>query len=677
MLKSSTEGDARAARGYRPEIDGLRSIAVLTVILFHYGTPGFSGGFIGVDIFFVISGFLIGSILWHELQTTDRIDLIGFYSKRFRRIAPAFSAMALVTSLFASAILLPFDLREFGKELLSSSTYTSNIYFYLNAGYFDTAAEQKLFLHTWSLSVEEQFYIVLPLFLLIAIRFTRSISTLLAAVAVISFLLCLLATARAPDAAFYLFPFRAWELLAGVSLGIWALNNSWHFAIHRAVSWVGLILIGLAVALIEPGHGFPGLWALLPVAGAVLIIANGRNQNAVNAVLASQLAVFIGLLSYSLYLWHWPILVLTRYYVGDHLSGATLAACLIATFVASWLSWKYVEMPFRRRKLTRSFNVIAAGCATSVVGATLGALFYVQNGLPGRFSKDVAGHIGASQDFLQDWRRCRIETQGPLKTIETCRLGPEGQEPRVLVWGDSHVRGFKEGLALAADEAGVPGLLVWTAGCPPVIGITKKESSATPAQDARCSQINARIVQALPNVPSVVSVLLIGRWNYYVEGRGVGLDQHNTISIRSSLPTEAVEDPASAMEDALKHTIQEMASSGIRTFLLQQTPEIANYDSRVFAKRLAHGIALDGGANKLSATLARNQAEARSARSRALISRIARETDLVVLDPWPDLCDTERCSAIKNGQPIYFDNNHLTNTGARALRHLFAPALNR
>jgi len=675
VLQSSTEGETRAARGYRPEIDGLRSIAVITVILYHYNIPGFSGGFIGVDVFFVISGFLIGTILGDELKTSGRIDLIGFYAKRFRRIAPAFFAMAFITSMFAIAILLPFDLREFGKELLSSSTYTSNIYFYLKAGYFDTAAEQKPFLHTWSLAVEEQFYIILPPFLLIAIRYTRSIFSLLAGITACSFLLCLVATFRAPEAAFYLFPFRAWELLAGVALGIWSLNNHWRFIIHRAASWGGLLLIGLAVVLIKPDQGFPGLWALLPVIGALLVIANGRDINAVNMVLASQPAVFVGLLSYSLYLWHWPIIVLARYYVGDHLSGMTLATCLLATFGVSWLSLKYIETPFRRRKMTRSFSVVAAGCAASFIFATLGAVFYMQNGLPGRFSKDVAGHIAASQDFLQDWSRCSVESQGPLATVETCRLGPEGQKPQILVWGDSHVRGFKEGLALAAEEAGVSGLLIWTAGCPPVMGITKRESSATPAQDARCSDINARIVQALPELTSIDTVLLIGRWNYYIKGRGVGLDQHNTISVRLSSPTGAEEDQASTMDTALKRTIQAVASRGLRTLLLQQTPEIANYDSRIFAKRLARGIALNDGRTKLSATVARNQAEARSARSRAIISRIASETNLIVLDPWPELCDATHCSAIKNGQPIYFDNNHLTNTGARALRHVFSPAL--
>ena len=291
------------AAAYRPEIDGLRAIAVLSVVLYHFGMPGIPGGFVGVDIFFVISGFLIGGILWADLRETGRIRLARFYLRRLRRLAPAYFAMAAATLLMGWLILLPFEFREFGKSLIAATVYLSNIHFYREAGYFDGVSEEKPLLHTWSLAVEEQFYIVLPFLLLALVRWRPTLPMILAALAALSLTACLWLTPHSPTAAFYLFPFRAWELLAGVLLAIAGQENKARYALHPALSWAGLALILASITLIR-AEGFPGWQAILPVAGTLLILMNGRDANPVNRALMHPAPVFIGLISYSLYLWH-------------------------------------------------------------------------------------------------------------------------------------------------------------------------------------------------------------------------------------------------------------------------------------------------------------------------------------------------------------------------------------
>ena len=264
---------------YRPEIDGLRAVAIFPVVLYHYGVSGFSGGFVGVDVFFVISGFLIGGVLWNELATTGRLRIGRFFARRIRRLAPAYLFMIIITLFLSWFILLPFDFREFGQEIIASIFYLSNVHFFREAGYFDQASEQKILLHTWSLSVEEQFYLVLPTLMLLLASVRGKLSIILVGLGLASFLACILMMSRSPPAAFYLFPFRAWELLAGVCLAIIGYQSGISWKFHHLLSWIGLTLILISVLLFEAGDHFPGLYALIPVLGATLIIANGRDAN--------------------------------------------------------------------------------------------------------------------------------------------------------------------------------------------------------------------------------------------------------------------------------------------------------------------------------------------------------------------------------------------------------------
>ena len=433
---SASKQNQRAKTGYRPDIDGLRAIAVLAVVLYHFDVPGLSGGFIGVDVFFVISGFLIGGLLWAEVTETGRVALSRFYLRRFRRLAPAFFVMILLVSVAAWVWFLPFELREFGKSLVAATVYLSNVQFFREAGYFDIGADEKLLLHTWSLAVEEQFYVFLPIFMLLLARIRSMLVPLLAGMTAVSLIACIWLTPSNPTATFFLFPFRAWELLTGVLLAIWGQSKHSRWAFHPMLSWVGLALILWGVVMIKAGTSFPGWQVMIPVLGTLLLLANGLNENPVNNVLRSAPMVFVGLISYSLYLWHWPVAVLSKYIRESYGSSFETLGWIGLSVILAVLSWRFVERPTRHAKALTLQVVLPSVAAASVVTLAIGGALYKLNGVPSRFPAEIRTHIQASGDFLQDWSRCKTAQSGPLAGVETCAIGPEGA-PQVLFWGDS------------------------------------------------------------------------------------------------------------------------------------------------------------------------------------------------------------------------------------------------
>lgn len=666
--------DAPGAGGQIRQIDGLRGIAVLAVVVYHFMPASLSGGFVGVDIFFVISGFLIGSILWRELTTHGTISLGAFFLRRIRRLAPAYFVMAAVTATVAYFVLLPFEFREFGKSLIASVAYLSNVHFFREAGYFDIASENKVLLHTWSLAVEEQFYIALPLLFLL-LRWRRGIlAGALVAVFVASLAACIVLTPRAPTATFYLFPFRAWELLAGVLLAIAFAERDLSARYGAWVSWFGIGFIVAALVLIRPGHGFPGYQVLLPIIGTTMLIANMRDRNAVNAALAWPPLVFVGLISYSLYLWHWPVLTLSSYFRDGYASSAETAAWLAVAFGASILSWRFVERPVREARSFPAMGLLGVSAAASAVLLAAGGIAYIRDGMPQRFGPEVRMHIEASADFIQDWSRCTIPNDGPLAGVEVCPVGEDGP-PTFLIWGDSHVRAFKEGIDLAAREKGSSGLLIWRAGCPPLFEIEKRESATTPLQDQACTDANIRIRQALPDLKGIgiESVLLIGRWAYYAEGGGVGSDAINTIELMSDAGTQ-LRGQDEMFSDAVLASVEEIAGYFPAVYVLQQVPEIPFYDSREVARRLAHGA--DPAEEQKRFVVSMQAVQERAGPSETgFLELAARDSRIHWLPTRDRLCQAETCTSIHAARSYYFDNNHITNTAAMALRDLFAPIL--
>jgi hypothetical protein len=403
------------------------------------------------------------------------------------------------------------------------------------------------------------------------------------------------------------------------------------------------------------------------------VLSSGAGDNSVNRLLTHRSMVLIGLLSYSLYLWHWPIYTLSDYLRGGHANLIESAGWMLVSLGVAWLSWRFVETPIRRANRLGPLAILSGTALASALVLGGGAWVYLKQGLPQRFSKDAQIHIAASADFLQDWSRCYIASDLPLDGLEICPIGPEGP-PKVLVWGDSHARAFKEGLDLAAHEAGTPGIILWRAGCAPLIGIRKVESAATPEQDTACTQATKQIEQSFGRLPSLETVLLIGRWAYYGSGKGFGLDQHNEITLHSTTgPLRTDLSQPDLLARAAQDTVAHLSRWVTNIHVLRQPPELPMYHSRLAAREAAH-------AGNPLAPPARMQDKApiadltaRAAVADAPWAALGATGQITQIDTWAGLCDARHCHAIAQGVGQYFDNNHLTNSAAIRLRDIFLP----
>lgn len=362
---------------YRPEIDGLRAIAVVPVILFHAGFPIFGGGFVGVDIFFVISGYLITTIILGELED-GRFSIVNFYERRARRILPALFLVIVVCLPFAWLWLMPRDVKELSNSVLAVLAFASNIFFWRQSDYFGAATELKPLLHTWSLGVEEQFYVLFPIFLIVAWRLGREkIIAILAVATLLSLVLAEYATGWKPVASFFLLPTRGWELAIGALIAFYLERKEcdhFHPAVFQLLSLVGLGLIVFGVLAFSDETPFPGLYALVPTMGAGLLILSAWPGTVVGKVLGNRVLVGIGLLSYSAYLWHQPVLAFTRHRSLAPPSDVVVVGVIILTFGLAYLTWRYVEQPFRQKhtftkRFVWSFSLVSSVVIASLAGS--------------------------------------------------------------------------------------------------------------------------------------------------------------------------------------------------------------------------------------------------------------------------------------------------------------------
>ncbi|PKG56449.1 acyltransferase family protein [Shewanella sp. GutDb-MelDb] len=362
---------------YRAEIDGLRAVAVIPVILFHAGFIQFSGGFVGVDVFFVISGYLITSIILAELEQ-DKFSIINFYERRARRILPVLFFVMFCCIPFAWLWLMPLDLKDFFQSIVAVSTFSSNILFWLESDYFDTAAELKPLLHTWSLAVEEQYYIFFPLFLMMLWgKGKRVILGALVLIFLASLSLAQWAAYNAPSANFYLLPTRGWELLIGVFAAFSLQQEKYKLLpekLNNLLSILGLLLVLFSIFIFDSTTPFPSLYALIPTLGTVLIILFAKNGTLVQQLLSRQFFVGIGLISYSAYLWHQPIFALVKYRSFTEPSHWLMLSLCIAIVALSYLSWRFVEVPLRNKQTYSRRFIFTSGGVLTVAFAMTGLL---------------------------------------------------------------------------------------------------------------------------------------------------------------------------------------------------------------------------------------------------------------------------------------------------------------
>ncbi|MBO9474050.1 acyltransferase [Shimia sp. R10_1] len=655
---------------HRKEIDGLRAIAILAVMFHHFGVPGFGGGFVGVDIFFVISGFLIGGMLWREHQHTGRVALGSFLMRRIRRLAPAYFAMIFAVLVVGSWILLPNDFHNTAKGIMAATVFLSNVLFYGQSEPFDGAAEEQIMLHTWSLSVEEQFYVFLPLIFLVFARSARAICITLAACFAVSLLGSLLVVPQAQAAAFYLFPFRAWELLAGVGLAILRIERPDILRAHQALSWVGMSLLLVSICFMQASETFPGWQVVLPVLGTLLVIANGHQKNWVNHVLSMRVPVLIGLISYSLYLWHWPVYALTTYLQQSYAGPAETALWMAISFVLATLSWRLIEEPVRNTTQLANWSLLSAMVAASALAVSFSFGIYRTDGLPQRFDAQARLHIAASSDVAQDLSRCHTADIGAFKGLKVCPIGPQTREHTLIIWGDEHARAYLAGLDQAAQETQRSGLVIWREGCAPVFDIRKSERTTSQANDVACAEANQHIKTALQSLPYLRDVLLIGRWSYYADGAGIGHDAHK--KIRLSSPTFGPMTQDRLLATALAATVNEIAVLDRDVFVLRQPPEFEHYHAPDVARALVHGRLPPQLAHRIG-QISVTDANQRAAGAQAALQKSGAQ----IIDTWQWFCDPFLCDAVQAGVGQFFDNNLVTNAAAERMRAVFYPVMTR
>ena len=479
---------------HRADIDGLRAIAVVPVVLFHAGVSQVSGGFVGVDIFFVISGYLITSLILGEMAE-GRFSLAGFYERRIRRIFPALFAVLAVCVVLAGSLFMPRELQHFDQSLLAATFFVSNIYFYATTGYFAAQPDSLPLLHTWSLSIEEQFYIVFPLLLSVALGFGRRVWVwLIAALFLLSLAASIWVTRVNPDAAFYLAPMRVWELMLGALLAARMLPRIKSQAVREMLALAGVALIAYAVFRFSPATPFPGSAALIPCLGAALVIYAGEDDGTSIAakVLSLWPLVFVGLISYSLYLWHWPLLVFARYWTITPLTGWQSSAIVIASFVLAALSWRYIEQPFRGKRSAIPRRPLLASAATAMGLAVAFGVATASTGWPTRFSPEIVAVYSDARSVADDRMLATCKTQRG----KDCVLGAP-VPPNYAVWGDSHAAVLAPAIASMAERHGKSVQLHLHTGCPPVIDLIGSGRRF----NEKCARKNAETMQALESRP--------------------------------------------------------------------------------------------------------------------------------------------------------------------------------
>jgi peptidoglycan/LPS O-acetylase OafA/YrhL len=609
------------ATRYRPDVDGLRALAVVPVVLFHGDISALEGGFVGVDIFFVISGFLICSLIGAELARGD-FSIVRFYERRCRRILPALFAMFAVTTAIGMVVLMPPDMASFGASLLSSLLFVSNMYFWKTSGYFDGAAEFKPLLHTWSLSVEEQFYLVMPYVLMASSAFLRKrYLVVLVPLALMSFVVSIWAVPRTPSAAFYVLPTRFWEILLGGVIGLGVSTGPARRWLREALAGLGLLAIVGAVVSYSEFTPFPGLAALLPCGGAALIIYAGvGGASTVGRLLGLRPVVFVGKISYSLYLWHWPLLALYRYDVGRGLGVWESVIIMAASVVLAAASWRFIEQPFRHHHEAMTRTTFRAAAWSAAAAATFGGTALATGGIPSRFPDFALIHVpGESEwDTGQSGRCFLLDGKTAADWGGDGCFVSRGRGPTVLLWGDSFAAHFVPGLARQPSRLHADVLQYTMSACPPVFDF---ESLATPP----CQVFNERVVDVIRDY-DVHGVIVSGRWDY---------------ALRRNVTPEQI-----------GATFARLRALGVEVYAIGQSPLFGNQVQTLFAQS-------SGAADRREAW---GEVSFDADLNRRLASVVPAGVSFI--DPLDGWCELPACPYRRDGEFIHSDDGHLSIFGS-------------
>jgi peptidoglycan/LPS O-acetylase OafA/YrhL len=630
---------------YRPDIDGLRAIAVLAVLFFHAEVPGFTGGFVGVDVFFVISGYLITSIIVKDIKS-DSFSIARFYERRIRRIFPAlFSLLAFV--IVAGAYLLDQNaFRELGNNIWATTLFSANILYWQQAGYFESSSLLKPLLHTWSLAVEEQFYIFFPLLLVLTARYLKgNYAILIIGAFILSLGTSIYEVSGNPVAAFYLMPDRAWELLTGsiIALGILpVVTVNWQ---KNLLALAGIVFIAYSIVFYNNATPFPGIPALVPVFGAALVIYGGIDEGTykVRRILSARPLVFIGLISYSLYLWHWPFAAFTRYVISRPFETHEKLVLVFASIAVAILSWKFIEQPFRGNKqlLSERKRLFSVSLILMLSASCIGGAIEWQNGMKWRFPEANAGMEQGTWKWYPSSPEYGNLEQTP-EHIQPGRCGVGNVPGNFLLWGDSHAMALIPGIDSGARTHGVSGYILTHSQCPPLLDFDVLSTGYDE------SLFNSNVLRFIAGKPGIRTVILAAAWHSY------WYLHEKTFEIQ------------------LGRTIDELLKLKKKVVLVCDIPYLGNYESPrpvYLSKRFPDFYKLD----EMVWMPDRGSYDDLNKGVNTLIRKISVSRKSVdVVHPESLLFDRSmKCIIIDKDQPLYRNESHLSTHGSEYIAPAF------
>lgn len=686
--KAEKIASQHSGQTYRPDIDGLRAIAVLIVVGFHAFPGRITGGFIGVDIFFVLSGYLISSILFKSLEN-GTFSFVDFYSRRIRRIFPALLTIFVAVLAFGWFALLPDEYRQLGKHVAGGAGFISNFILWKESGYFDISADFKILLHLWSLGIEEQFYFAWPLLLWLAWKKRFNLLTLTIFVAVISFGLNLAKYKVDPVADFYSPQTRLWELLAGAALAHIMLYSSkvkWidlfkkklnfflprtlyasveykdktekdtiHHTLHNLLSFFGILLIAFATFKLTKEHRFPGKWALLPVFGAVCLIAAGPRAWFNRYILSNRILVLVGLISYPLYLWHWPLLAYARIVEGETPSRTIRIALVLLSVLLAWLTYRFIERPLRFGKQITTVKTIWLLALMAIMGGT-GGYVYWKNGLPERPSMKQFSKAERFETALKEevkWPELTLKSSCP-KYASGLFSEPDTMQDRLICWyidvgsretvallGDSHVLNSFFGIAKRNRELGINTVGFRHNQGLALVGIGK-HFSTTVEKDAE------RLLKFLVEKQDIKTVFIFAR--RYESSAVFTINQITKDSLKS----------------ALQYTVSSLRRAGKKVFIVEENPTLP-YDPRKIRSRPFKPLP------KFPDLLKEKAVEM----NKGHLDMLNSINDAIIIHVTDAFCPKDKCLMFnEDGLPLYMDDNHLTVAGSIfQVEHVLEPYL--
>ena len=661
---------------YRKEIDGLRAIAVVPVILFHAGFSCVSGGYVGVDVFFVISGYLITSIILADIASNE-FSLVRFYDRRARRILPALFVVMGCCIPLAWYLLVPEDLEDFSQSLMAVTTFVSNILFWQEeTSYFNADAESKPLLHTWSLAVEEQFYLFFPLFLISIWRIgKKKVFWIITLMTLISLVISHWGSYHKQSATYFLLPTRAWELGIGVLIAFFYpdkmhVNRKWY---HELYGIIGILLIFYSIFNFNKDTPFPSFFALIPVLGAAIIIMYTTSDSLVGKLLTSRVALSIGALSYSAYLWHQPLLAFSKHWFINTPSLTWRSAMVFCTFAIAWLSWKFIERPFRNRSFLSHYKIFSLSFIGGLIYFLIGYIGYLKGGFPGRANDPVASALMEVMNEKTGQSGCWGRLSDKLTISNTCRLGIANSETTFAIVGDSHAGSLARYLDIAASQRSLSGRDLTLFGCPVFLSSIRQDS----VNKEQCKAFTKEFHDALGSDLIPHTLILSTRWPLWLDHLGFrnsegGVENLKNVSLWNS-DIQKYGYIKSIQGDYID-SIKRLLNLDYKVILVYPIPEMGwDVPKRLLTIYMRHKRLLAS-----DASISYEEFRERNQLVYQALDSIPDDERLIRIYPENFLCNKSvvgRCVAQDGSGSFYIDDNHLSLHGAKLIVDEIIPYL--